>query len=90
MRGSIPPVLVILELMISDIPGAEVLRALKNDPQLRGVFVVILSRTREEVDRIVSIELGADDYVTKPFTMRELPLRIKAYSLSCTLAEQIC
>ena len=72
------PVLVILELMISDIPGAEVLRALKNDPQLKGVFVVILSEAREEVDRIVSFELGADDYVTKPFSMRELLLRIKA------------
>ena len=72
------PVLVILELVMPDMPGAEILRALKSDPKTAQILVVILSEANQEVDRIVSFELGADDYVTKPFSMRELTLRIRA------------
>ncbi len=72
------PVLVILELLMPDMPGVEVLRALKSDPKTAEILVVILSEASQEVDRIVGFELGADDYVTKPFSMRELALRIRA------------
>lgn len=72
------PVLIILELVMPDMAGAEVLRALKSDPKTAEILIIILSAANQEVDRIVSFELGADDYVTKPFSMRELILRIRA------------
>ncbi len=72
------PVLIILELLMPDMPGVEVLRALKSDPKTSEILVIILSEANHEVDRIVGFELGADDYVTKPFSMRELALRIRA------------
>lgn len=53
-------------------------RAIKSDPQTRGVAVVMLTARDHEIDRVVGFELGADDYVTKPFSVRELLLRIRA------------
>ena len=72
------PALVILELTMPGISGAEVLRTLKGDPKTAGIAVLMLSEAKEEVDRVVCFELGADDYVTKPFSVRELMLRVKA------------
>lgn len=72
------PDLVLLDLMLPDLPGTEVCRALKDDPSLRDVPVVMLTAKGEEIDRVVGFELGADDYVTKPFSVRELVLRIRA------------
>ena len=72
------PDLVVLDLMLPDIPGTEVCRRLKGDPRTRQVPVVMLTAKGEEVDRVVGFELGADDYVTKPFSVRELVLRLKA------------
>ena len=72
------PALVILELQMPGISGAEVLRTLKSESKTAAIAVLILSEAKEEVDRIVCFELGADDYVTKPFSMRELALRVKA------------
>jgi two-component system phosphate regulon response regulator PhoB len=72
------PDLVLLDLMLPDLPGTEVCRAIKSDPQTRGVAVVMLTARDHEIDRVVGFELGADDYVTKPFSVRELLLRIRA------------
>jgi two-component system, OmpR family, phosphate regulon response regulator PhoB len=72
------PDLVLLDLMLPDIPGTEVCKALKTDPALKNTQVVMLTAKGEEIDRVVGFELGADDYVVKPFSVRELLLRISA------------
>lgn len=72
------PSLVLLDLMLPDIRGTEVCMQLKGDPQTAHIPVVMLTARSEEVDRIVGFELGADDYITKPFSSRELTLRIRA------------
>ncbi|HET9552417.1 MAG TPA: response regulator [Anaeromyxobacteraceae bacterium] len=72
------PDLVLLDLMLPDIPGTEVCRRIKAEPRTKHVPVVMLTAKGEEVDRVVGFELGADDYVTKPFSVRELVLRLKA------------
>ena len=72
------PDLVLLDLMLPDVAGGEVLQMLKSDPELRKVPVVIVSAKGHEADRIQGLELGADDYVVKPFSVRELMLRVKA------------
>ncbi len=70
--------LVILDLMLPGLDGLEVLRLLKRDTATARTPVLLLTAKSEEVDRIVGLELGADDYVTKPFSPRELVLRVKA------------
>ncbi len=77
LRRRIPD-MVLLDLMLPDVPGTEVCRQLKSDPRTRHVPVVMLTAKGDEVDRVVGFELGADDYVTKPFSVRELALRLKA------------
>jgi two-component system phosphate regulon response regulator PhoB len=72
------PDAVLLDLMLPDLPGTEVCRALKSDPATRSVPVIMLTARGEEIDRVVGFELGADDYVVKPFSVRELLLRIQA------------
>ncbi len=72
------PDLVILDLMLPDIPGEEVCRRLRADPQLKDVPILMLTAKGEEVARVVGFEVGADDYVVKPFSVRELMLRIQA------------
>jgi phosphate regulon transcriptional regulator PhoB len=72
------PDLVVLDLMLPVLPGAEVARALKQDEKTRGVPILMLTARGEEVDRVVGFELGADDYVVKPFSPRELVLRVQA------------
>jgi two-component system phosphate regulon response regulator PhoB len=72
------PDLVLLDLMLPDLAGTEVCKALKQDPHTRDIAVLMLTAKGEEVDRIVGFELGADDYVVKPFSVRELLLRIDA------------
>jgi two-component system phosphate regulon response regulator PhoB len=71
------PELVILDLMLPDMPGTEVCKELQNGAN-RGLPVIMLTAKGEEVDRIVGFEVGAADYVTKPFSMRELLLRVNA------------
>jgi two-component system phosphate regulon response regulator PhoB len=73
-----PPDLVLLDLMLPDMPGTDVCRSLKSDPATRGIPVVMLTARGEEIDRVVGFELGADDYVVKPYSMRELTLRLQA------------
>ncbi len=72
------PELVLLDLMLPDIPGTEVCRTIKDNPQTRSLPVVMMTARGEEIDRVVGFELGADDYITKPFSVRELVLRVRA------------
>lgn len=72
------PDLVVLDLMLPGMDGLEVCRRLRASPETRGIPVIILTAKVEEVDRIVGLEMGADDYVPKPFSPRELVARVKA------------
>jgi len=72
------PDLVLLDLMLPDISGTEVCRRLRGSERTAGVPVVMLTARGEEIDRVVGFEVGADDYVVKPFSVRELTLRIGA------------
>jgi two-component system, OmpR family, phosphate regulon response regulator PhoB len=72
------PELVLLDIMLPDVTGLDVCRQIKTDPTTKHVCVVMLTARAEEIDRVVGFELGADDYVTKPFSVRELTLRISA------------
>ncbi|SFL88856.1 response regulator [Pelosinus propionicus] len=72
------PDLIILDLMIPGIDGIEVCRRLKGQQETAGIPIIMLTARNEEVDKIVGLELGADDYMTKPFSPRELMARIKA------------
>lgn len=72
------PALIVLDLMLPGMTGLEVCRVLKGDRATARIPVIILTAKAEEVDRIVGLELGADDYVTKPFSPRELVLRVKS------------
>jgi len=73
-----PPDVLVLDLGLPKLSGLDVLKAVKQDPKLGDVMVLILSGTAEEADRVVGLELGADDYVPKPFSPRELVARIRA------------
>ncbi len=72
------PDLVLLDVMLPDVSGSEVCRRLKSDPATGEVPVMMLTARNEEPDRVRGFEAGADDYVTKPFSVRELVLRVKA------------
>jgi two-component system phosphate regulon response regulator PhoB len=71
------PDLVLLDLMLPGLSGKEVCQAIRRDPSTAPTPVVMLTAKGEEVDRVVGLEVGADDYVTKPFSMRELMLRVQ-------------
>lgn len=71
------PWLIILDLMLPQMPGTEVCRILKGDPATRNIPIIMLTAKTTEEDRIAGLELGADDYITKPFSPREVMLRIK-------------
>jgi two-component system, OmpR family, phosphate regulon response regulator PhoB len=73
-----PPTLILLDVMLPDILGTEVCRMLKSDPETTHVPIIMLTARGTESDRVVGFELGADDYVTKPFSVRELMLRVSA------------
>lgn len=70
--------LVLLDIMLPEVDGLEVCRRLKADPQTSGIPIIMLTAKTEEIDRVLGLELGADDYVVKPFSMRELLARVKA------------
>jgi two-component system phosphate regulon response regulator PhoB len=72
------PDFVILDLMLPKMPGLEVCKILKSEPATRHIPILMLTARAEEIDRIVGLEFGADDYVTKPFSPREVTLRIRA------------
>jgi two-component system phosphate regulon response regulator PhoB len=72
------PDFIILDLMLPKIPGLEVCKILKSEAATRHIPILMLTARAEEIDRVVGLECGADDYVTKPFSPREIVLRIKA------------
>ncbi len=79
LAGTEPvPDLILLDLMLPDILGTQVCRSLRENKLTRDVFVLMLTARGDEIDRVVGFEVGADDYVVKPFSMRELMLRVKA------------
>jgi two-component system phosphate regulon response regulator PhoB len=72
------PDIILLDLMLPDIPGTEVCRRIRADPSVPQPAIVMLTAKGDEIDRVVGFELGADDYVVKPFSVRELVLRVNA------------
>jgi len=72
-----PPALVLLDLMLPEIDGLEVCKLLRKDPATARVPIIMVTAKAAELDRVLGLELGADDYVTKPFSPRELILRVK-------------
>ncbi len=73
-----PPDVVVLDLMLPDLSGTEVCRRLRENDRTRDVPVIMCTAKGEEIDRVVGFEVGADDYVVKPYSVRELVLRIRA------------
>ncbi len=71
------PDLIVLDVMLPELDGFEVCKVLRRDPATAGVPIIMLTAKAAEVDRVVGLELGADDYVTKPFSPRELVLRVR-------------
>lgn len=78
LRSAAPPDLVVLDLMLPDVSGTEVCRQLRQGSETRRIPVLMLTAKTDPIDRVVGFEVGADDYVTKPFSVRELVLRIRA------------
>jgi DNA-binding response OmpR family regulator len=72
------PGLIVLDLMLPDMDGFEICRRIRADRDLSSIPVIILTARSEEADRILGLELGADDYVVKPFSPKELAARVKA------------
>lgn len=72
------PDVVLLDLMLPDVEGFDICRRIKQDPKLSHIPIIMVTAKGSETDRIVGLELGADDYIVKPFSPRELILRIKA------------
>jgi len=70
--------LVLLDLMLPDMSGVDICRQIRSDSVLQNLPVIMVTAKGEEIDRVVGFEVGADDYVVKPFSSRELLLRIKA------------
>ena len=73
-----PPDLVLLDLLLPGLNGLEICRAMRADPGLAAIPIIMLTAKSEEADRIVGLELGGDDYVTKPFSPKELVARVGA------------
>jgi two-component system, OmpR family, phosphate regulon response regulator PhoB len=71
------PDLALLDLLLPGVSGLEVCRQMKRDPALRHIPIIMVTAKTEEMDRVVGLELGADDYVVKPFSIREIILRIQ-------------
>jgi two-component system phosphate regulon response regulator PhoB len=73
----IQPSLIVLDVMLPELDGLEVCKALRREPLTASIPIIMLTAKAAEIDRVLGLELGADDYVTKPFSPRELVLRVK-------------
>jgi DNA-binding response OmpR family regulator len=73
-----PPALVILDLMLPGMSGTELCRRLRREPQTRRTPIIMLTARADEADRVAGLDLGADDYITKPFSVKELMARVRA------------
>jgi DNA-binding response OmpR family regulator len=82
------PALIVLDLMLPEIDGLEVCKILRRDPSTAAIPILMLTAKAAEMDRVIGLELGADDYVTKPFSPRELVLRIKKLLARVKAAEE--
>ena len=76
IKNVLPDVL-ILDLMLPGLSGLDVCKSIRADDDIRDMSIIMLTAKGEEIDRVIGFELGADDYVTKPFSVRELILRVK-------------
>jgi len=85
---SILPSLIILDLMLPEVDGLEVCKILRRDPKTSAIPIIMLTAKAAELDRVLGLELGADDYVVKPFSPRELVLRVKRLLRSGQPAEE--
>src|SRR5205085_4563645 len=74
---TILPNMIVLDLMLPEVDGLEVCKILRRDPATTAIPILMLTAKAAEIDRVLGLELGADDYVTKPFSPRELVLRVK-------------
>ena len=72
------PDLILLDLMLPEIDGIEICKRIRRNPKFNKIKLLILSAKSDEIDKILCLEIGADDYITKPFSLRELLARIKA------------
>lgn len=75
------PAVFVLDLMLPDLSGTEVCRRLRADPELADAAVLMLTARGDEYDRVLGFEVGADDYVVKPFSVRELVMRVKGLAV---------
>ncbi|MGI1691151.1 response regulator transcription factor [Thermoanaerobacter uzonensis] len=82
------PDLVILDLMLPDVDGLEICKILKKNDETKNIPIIMLTAKSEEFDKVLGLELGADDYITKPFSVRELLARIKAVLRRTQLPEE--
>ncbi len=73
------PDLILLDIMMSELDGLGVLNQLRNDDKIKNIPVIIVTAKTSELDKIVGFEIGADDYITKPFSVNELVSRVKAH-----------
>src|ERR687896_1042026 len=73
-----PPALVILDLMLPGMSGTELCRRLRREPATRRTPIIMLTARASEADRVAGLDLGADDYISKPFSVRELMARVRA------------
>ncbi|MDQ5837432.1 MAG: response regulator, partial [Acidobacteriota bacterium] len=73
-----PPALVILDLMLPGMSGTDLCRRLRREPQTRRTPIIMLTARTSEADRVAGLDLGADDYISKPFSVRELMARVRA------------
>jgi DNA-binding response OmpR family regulator len=87
LAASIPD-LVILDLMLPDLDGFELCKMMKNDSRYSSIPVIMLTAKGQESDKVTGLELGADDYLTKPFSPRELIARVKAVLRRTTTSER--
>lgn len=76
--GAELPDLILLDLMLPGLLGTEVCKALRKDPRTARIPIIMITAKGDEIDRVVGFEVGADDYIVKPFSMREVALRVKA------------
>lgn len=72
------PDLILLDVMLPDIQGTQVCKQIKSNPDLRDIPIVMVTARGEEIDRVVGFELGVDDYIVKPYSVREVVLRVRA------------
>jgi two-component system, OmpR family, alkaline phosphatase synthesis response regulator PhoP len=78
LNDSHPPLLIILDLMLPGMSGTELCRRLRREPATRRTPIIMLTAKVSEADRVAGLDLGADDYITKPFSVRELLARVRA------------